>query len=476
MRRRWLILIPVAVLVALVGFIALRHAHRGHHPLTVSYWYWHTPFKLTGKDEADLKSAGVHRLFVRAARIALVDGHVVTDNRQSWNSHSDFDIDLVFDVSPSFAHAFATSNPATLASEIAAAVDDTIDRAQAAGIKPTGVQIDFDCPTRLLPRYAAILARLKGGVHRRHLALSVTVLPTWYGSPDIVSVLSAVDFSAPQFYEEDTPASLANFATVSNIEMLRRGLAAAGRAGYPFYAGIPAYGHELVYRNGRLAGAAHGLDLEDALHDPMCRLKRAYGSNASGDKAVSTRDYIGEDIYDFAGSDPSIGGPDGNWDVVYDMPSPAIIARHLAIVREQTPDNCLGVILYRMPSGRNSATLPIATVASVIHGERPSPHLSVDVKPARLPWDVIDDAESSGARTSSRSGSMPMEVTVRVTNDGAASTFAGPGCVKVHLDLDPPGLTDASRLSFDTLQTSIDGEACSPLRANQLDAATSYMG
>lgn len=64
----------------------------------------------------------------------------------------------------------------------------------------TGLEIDYDCPTRSLPSYKAFLSRLKPLLAERHLPLSITILPTWLGSDQLRNLLLQVDSSVLQVH------------------------------------------------------------------------------------------------------------------------------------------------------------------------------------------------------------------------------------------------------------------------------------
>ncbi|MGO8671512.1 MAG: DUF3142 domain-containing protein [Capsulimonadaceae bacterium] len=445
-------------------------------PLQVSFWYWHTPFRLTATDTSQLRSLGVTRLFVHEGRFVGHEDRIDLAARQTFDGGCPFDVDLVFDFDPGLTRGFGRLDPKEVAATIGPEIVDAVQRDKSAGVRVTGVQLDFDVPTRLLPKYAALLTDIAPAIRGRGLALSVTVLPTWYGSRDLDAVLAEVNFSAPQFYEADLPWTLRQFATVSNRDRLRTGLAAAGRAGQPFYAGLPAYGHELVYRDGQLAGTLRDLNVEEAAREQSCRLVRAFPADAAG-RAATRDSYIGEDIYDFAGQEVTMSDGAIHWDLVYDLPTPALVALDMNTVRRQRPDNCLGVIFFRLPEPGEVDALSLGSIAAAVKGRATQPHLTIHMTAERSPWAIID----APGTVSAAHASMPLDVTISATNDGSAGTFVGPASVTLHLALDRPGIESADRLGFDSLdlrQESGDNQPaspCGPLRANVLDLTAVYL-
>ncbi|MGC4043054.1 MAG: DUF3142 domain-containing protein [Armatimonas sp.] len=220
-------------------------------------WWWHRPLRITPPEAVALKRLNITRLFVHSGQVAYseTDGKLHMRLPQQWVGPADgMEVHAVFNASAGTLRRLETIPEAVLASTLADAFEQTQQQAARMGIKLAGAQCDFDYPTRLLPRYARMLSLLKAKIAPRQLSLAL--LPTWYTSRALDAVLDATDFSAPQFYEAVTPGTRAKFAPISDPEKLARGLIAAGKRGKPFYAGLPAYGHALVFdAAGRLRGA-----------------------------------------------------------------------------------------------------------------------------------------------------------------------------------------------------------------------------
>lgn len=64
------------------------------------------------------------------------------------------------------AGLFSTLDDATLAAQVDARLRALLDAVGRAGASPSEVQLDFDCPVRLLPRYAALVKALGQGALR----------------------------------------------------------------------------------------------------------------------------------------------------------------------------------------------------------------------------------------------------------------------------------------------------------------------
>ncbi|MGR9014874.1 MAG: DUF3142 domain-containing protein [Gammaproteobacteria bacterium] len=73
------------------------------------------------------------------------------------------------------------------------------------GINVTGLEIDHDCATRRLPDYAQFLAKLRQDTAGLGLSLSITALPTWLESPELLNLLKNVDEAVLQVHSVVDP-------------------------------------------------------------------------------------------------------------------------------------------------------------------------------------------------------------------------------------------------------------------------------
>ena len=413
-------------------------------PLTISFWFWHQPFRLTDRETAALHRMGVTALFVRAGTFratenAALPAEVVLP--QVWKSRTkEIGVHLVFPVDASLIRRFEKTPEETLADAMAAGIRRERERAAQASVRVVGVQLDFDCPTRLLPRYASLLRRLRPKLAPQD-AFSVTLLTSAYSSPHIGEVLDAVDFSVPQFYEAATPATRARFTPISDLKRFERGLHSAERLGRLFYAGIPAYGHALVYDGAnnlrgmfRDAGAPELLTRPDEFH-----LLQDVPLNAKGAPAATPDEAIGEDLIEFG---PTRSATD--FRLLFDLPTPALLAKHLCILNAHRPRNCQGVLLYRFPEAGEISALPLVSTEAVWRGVTPAPRLSVRFRTRRqAPYALIESETPTAPRT---------ELFVSVTNDGDSGTRIAPGAVEVTLRFDRPGLESLAPGTFDSAE------------------------
>ena len=477
MRPLLLLLLVAALAVSAVIVTRRRAQETPPRRLEVSLWYWRQPFHIPDREASALRSMGVRQLFVRAGTFGVRNGQVCFTLPQQWKSGPpDIGIQLVFNYNYDVVRQFEKLPNQAISHALLDALAAQKSQAQAAGLNVVGVQLDLDSPTRLLPKYAALLQSIRPGLNG--LPLSVTALPTWFMSPLVQQVVDAVDFTAPQFYEAETPRRLDHYVPLSRLSSVAEGMRRVARCGKPFYVGLPAYGHALVYNDqGDLMGAWHDLGLPEAARNPAFHLERAFPANASGGQATPGS-YIGEDIYDFTAEMRGSDGMRKPYHFVYDVPTPVLLEQHLALVRRERPSNCAGVILFRYPEPGEASTLPMSALQAVMNGTHPRPQLRVKMTLHSVPWDTIErDVKTSR---------MPTDLVLSVTNVGAASTFLGSDTVTVTLSFDTPGLDDVEAGDFDDVKTFLATAGpqespstwmpCSRERANRIRFTRLYLG
>ena len=166
----------------------------------------------------------------------------------------------MYNATRSFLKQFEEITDVDATSSILSAFDADVDRAKSDDARVIGLQLDFDVPTRLLPRYAAILKAIRGRLQDQ-IQLSITGLPTWLDSPALVETLAACDFwGAAVLRRTNTPATRRTNSD-NNSEFVFRSVSRTRDLGVAFYAGLAAYGYAIHYsRGGSLIGLRGDLD------------------------------------------------------------------------------------------------------------------------------------------------------------------------------------------------------------------------
>ena len=264
--------------------------------------------------------------------------------------------------------------------ELALVVGDTYEAASAAakrqGIQVVGLQLDLDCPSRLLPKYAELCREVKGRVGKA--TLSVTGLTSWLTESGLDDLVGAIDRFVPQFYEGRLPQRFQDDVPVSDADRYLAAIERLSRLDRPYLVGIAAYGQALLFDpKGKLAGTYRGLSIADAFRHPSLRLD-------------SSREVAGERHVRFVAVRPDARGRGLGYGILFRLPTPASFAAALEAVRRDRPVNCLGAAIFRLPEEGEAATLPIATMTAVIAGRKPSPRIRPATTRRANPYALIE--------------------------------------------------------------------------------------
>lgn len=112
----------------------------------------------------------------------------------------------------------------------------------------SGLEIDYDCPSRALVAYGRLLRRLRATLPRQ-VALSITALPAWLSSDSLEEVLTPTDSSVLQVHSVMDPHR-GLFDSQHASEWIE---AFARRTSRPFYVALPNYGSRVTWdAQGRL--------------------------------------------------------------------------------------------------------------------------------------------------------------------------------------------------------------------------------
>jgi len=466
--RRAGVLLSAVLILGLLGLLAVRVFERPAGPLEVSLWYWHSPFRLSREEARGLQGLGVRRLFVRAGTISATgEGGVALMLPQSWQpSPGAPPVELVFVLDSGVVRHFERLDTADMARCLADVYVQQKRAAEGAGLSVGGVQLDFDCATRLLPRYTVLLKQVRHALPAR-TGLSITSLPTWFTSRDLRALVRQVDFYCPQFYETQIGRTLAEAKPVSDLRALKNGLAAARKLGTPFYAGLPAYGHAFMFDDHeQLLGTYRGLSASEAMRHPSFRLTRTWPADASAKPAATPAQWIGEEFADFVAIHPGLDGKGLDYHLLYSLPTAKMLAANLAAVRAHRPRNCRGVIIFRSPEPEEIMALPLPALSAALQGREPQPAVRVKVKTARSPWGMIEGRREDAA----------LAVTVSLTNTGDAASAVADDAVTLTLQFDAPGV-EAAPGDFTKIDAlSPNGLRASPARASVLVCTRAHLG
>ncbi|MFZ4508267.1 MAG: DUF3142 domain-containing protein [Fimbriimonas sp.] len=416
----------------------------------IGMWYWHTPFRITAPEAKLLDKIGVSTLYVRAGTFATDGSNVRLILPQTWQrSEGPQSIVLVTNFDAGLVRHLETFNIESASSQIAKELKNAKSEATKAGLRVTGFQIDVDCPTRLLPKYAEWLHAIRRELNQlKDETFSITALPTWLTSGNIQLLAKEVDFLVPQFYEGRTGKTAETVYPVSDPEGLKRGLDRLGRLGIPAQVGLATYGHALMFdETGALVGMYRGLSAEDALRHPTFAFESSTSIDSSGQPATDET-AVGEDRLVVRATRPDRAGQGRGFRIAYTLPTPEMVVRQINVFRQTRPANVRGYILYRFPESGESMTLPLASVAAALRGEKPTLDFVASARAEAIPWDLIDRPKSTRP---------PMALRFTVRSTGTNPTMAGPDALILRAELNHPGIEGIAAGDFDEITIGTRG-------------------
>ena len=441
-------------------------------------WYWNTPFTISDSDGLILDRIGVTTLYVRSGTFTTNGKRVFTSVPQTWGHQSGHQkVVLTFNFDGGLRGHIEELPNAVMAEDVVRGIDRVRRVALRHGVPVGGVQMDVDCPTRLLPKYAEMLTQVRKGLTRlgdlpQGQSFSATALQTWVKSRSYQNLADAVDFVAPQFYEGEIGKTIERIRPIADADNLEPGMNRADSAGRPFFAGVGIYGHSLLFdERGKLLGTYHGLRPEDAIRHPSLETKNEIPLDSSGNRA-SERDFIGENLVILKAVRPDEQGRGKGFQIAFWVPGAEMLRRQLEIVRESRPSNCQGVILYRFPEEKDALSLPLKTIEAAVFNQQLKPKLVVNVSRHGAPWALID--------SDIKATDPPYIYKLMVQSTGNIPTDVSAHALGVLMRFSGSGIDIAERGTFDGIlpgMVSPDGQfqPCALAHANALILKSAYL-
>lgn len=464
-RRRAALAAAVAgglVLALVIALTALRPAARAAGPLPLGFWYWTSRWAPSPEARRALAAGSQVPLFVKAATFTVAASGATdasgatgaTDATGATNATvvqeatafpsderppTGTAVHLVYSFAPAFLAALGDLDPAAIAHAVATRY--AADRAALAqaGWAVGGLQLDLDAPTRLLPRYAALLAELRPRLPAAD-RLSITSLVTWIGTRAFRDVAARVDFHCPMPFGDRIPQRIEDTRSISPLALVDVAIARSEALGRPYFLGLPAYGYGLVFDpEGRLASVEGRLALDAVAREEGIALVEAAGRGAGDNGDVQPLfEVLRPTLVEGIGLRPG-------WRIRFDTWTASGIAARLRHVAETAGPACRGVLVFRLPTARDPLVVGPETVRAAAAGRLP---------PAR--------ARLVLRRADARS------VAVEVANEGPIPTAVAAAAVQVDLTWGGLGLAAFGRGGFDGVETRAANEPASRLRADAL--------
>src|SRR5262245_18761241 len=308
----------------------------------VTFWAWRAQAPTASGIEAIKRQTGASLLFLRAGQLDYEGGRLRRIRPVEGKLPNAIELHLVYNATRDLLTRFEMIESATLAQFVAETFIGDIDRAARDGASVTGVQLDIDTPTRLLPRYGVALQALRQRLPQG-IKLSITGLPTWMDSPQIGDLLETVDFWTPQFYGAAIPDRADKLIPISSSAAVLNAVIKARELNRPFYAALSAYGYSVLYSpEGALLEARGDLDPALIANHPQFEL-------------AESRPFVGPGAPEWryvyrARGDVVIDGLVARRGdlLMLDAPSAATLRVSARVVRQEAGSRLLGVCVFRL--------------------------------------------------------------------------------------------------------------------------------
>lgn len=125
-------------------------------------------------------------------------------------------------------------------------IKSIIARWRSDGVNLTATEIDYDAPTSRLADYQQLLRALRQELPS-DMTLSITALPTWLSSLQLLPLLAVVDSSVLQLHSVQSPKQGLFDPTLAQRWSTQYALISP----HPFYLALPAYGSALISSPGQ---------------------------------------------------------------------------------------------------------------------------------------------------------------------------------------------------------------------------------
>jgi hypothetical protein len=431
----------------------------GPGEVPVAFWSWRAEAPTDEEVARAFGETGARALFLRAGQLDYGAGRLSRIRAVGGKFPARVELHLVYNGTRSLLGGFGEIDEKTLAAAFVETFRADASRARRDGANVSGLQLDLDVPTRLLARYGRVLGGVRAALPRE-VKLSVTGLTTWMDSGELGRALEAVDFWSPQFYGAEIPETLGRAVAIASPRSIEREVVRARSLGKPFYAGLAAYGHALLYSpKGKLLSLHGDLDPARVAAEPRLELveRRAFERRAAGDEGSPETPQASEWRYVFrAREDASVEGVAvrAGEQFVLDLPSSESLRAGVRGVRRLAGEKLLGICLFRLPTRGDRTTLNLGQVASALK----------DVEPVVRTRLGVEAAGGEGAAATA-SGSFN-QLVLTATNAGPTGALFGDDAFVLTVRVPRGGLRGVSGLEgFDSVET-----LCAPARAPETDA------
>ena len=357
----YLLWVPFFIAINLSAFYTCKPRTLAVGEVRVVFWAWLTWAPSEAEVQNAVAAVNAKAIFLRAGQFDLKNGEVERIRPALGDVPKTTEVHFVYNGTSKFLNEFEGTDTGKLAGTVAETYRADLERARKNNVEVGGLQLDLDVPTRLLPRYAELLRRVRE-LLRPESALSVTGLPTWADSDDIHEVLQAVDFWIPQCYGAKIPTRVDKHIPISSATEIERTIAKIRKLEKPFYAGLSAYGYAILYdENGDLVELRGNIDPDAVIHNSDLELidKRSFGRGSEPSEVRyeyrAKKGVVVEGLIIRARET-----------LVFDVPTSASLRASARAVRENAGSGLLGICLFRLPTAEDKTTLSLNEIAAAL--------------------------------------------------------------------------------------------------------------
>jgi hypothetical protein len=323
----------------------------------VAFWAWRTQSPADADLREAIEKTKAETVFLRAGQFDYQNGKLLRIRPLAGSFPKGIKLHLVYNTTRALLDQLDSVEAKTLAGEIARTYQSDSERARSDGADLSGLQLDIDFPTRLLPHYENILKALRNYLPR-DTQLSITGLPTWMESPALSSVLRYVDFWIPQFYGDEIAQRYEQVIPISSPASINHFVNKARALDRPFYAGLAAYSVAMLYSaSGALISLRGDMDPSTVASDANLELvdQRSFENSEWRYSFRAKADGVTDGLNMKAGDV-----------LVIDMPSAESLRVAARVTRELAGRKLLGICVFRLPARDDAATLTIEQVTSAL--------------------------------------------------------------------------------------------------------------
>lgn len=377
----------VVVILASISAVAWIFYDRPH-PWTVdqvpiAFWAWRTRSPSDVDVQTAIEKTKVRTIFLRAGQIDYRNENLRRIRSLSGELPKEIDLHLVYNATPALLKQLERVEEKLLASVIARAYKEDVERWSHGQSRIVGIQIDLDFPTRLLRRCTAMLSALRGEL-RQDTQLSITGLPTWIESSELSNALRHVDFWIPQMYGSEVPRRADNFIPITSLAKIEYFINKTRILNRPFFAGLASYSWALLYsKTGSLITMRGDLDLNTIASNSNLELVEQRTKNKPISAANTDSLITSEWRYTFRaraeGVLSDLAMSEGDLLVIY-LPTTESLRAAARIVRQLAGKKLLGICIFRLPTPEDTTTLTLDQVSAALSDRDPTALVDINIR------------------------------------------------------------------------------------------------